>query len=77
MFCGSTKENMKRSGYTNAERAQCVIWISQGNGVTEFQRLFQSAYKGILHLYLRYGNCVKTIKKEDLIIIEGEMDARE
>ncbi len=36
---------MQRSGYTNAERAQCVIWISQGYGATDVQRLFQEAYR--------------------------------
>ena len=35
---------MSRSGYTDAERAQCVIWISEGYGATEVQRLFQNAY---------------------------------
>ncbi len=36
---------MQRSGYTNAERAQCVIWISQDYGATDDQRLFQEAYR--------------------------------
>ncbi len=31
----------------------------------------------ILQLDLRYGNGAKTIEKEDLIIIEGELDASE
>ncbi len=45
IFCGSRKENMQRSGYTNAERAQCVIWIFQGYGATDVQSLFQEAYR--------------------------------
>ena len=35
---------MQRS-YTDAERAQCVLWISQGHGGTDVQRLFRNAYE--------------------------------
>ena len=35
---------MSRSGYTDAERAQCVIWISEGYGATDVQRLFRNEY---------------------------------
>ena len=35
---------MQRSGYTNAERAQCVLWISEGYGATEVQSLFVDSY---------------------------------
>ncbi len=39
------RKNVQRSGYTNTERAQCVIWISQDYGATDVQGLFQEAYR--------------------------------
>ena len=36
---------MQRSGYTDAERAQCVLWVSTGYGATDVRRLFRNAYE--------------------------------
>ncbi len=68
---------MQRSGYTSAERAQCVIGFLKVKVRQTFQGCFKRHTEGILPLDLRYGNGAKTIKKEDLIVIEGEMDVRE
>ena len=33
------KAKMSRDGYTDRERAQCVLWIAEGYGKTALQRL--------------------------------------
>lgn len=35
---------MSRSGFTDAERASCVLWTSEGYGATAVQRLFVNLY---------------------------------
>ena len=68
---------MSRSGFTDAERARCVLWTSEGYGATAVQRLF-------VNLYNRHPPARSTIRlwREDyearvLIDTEEEMDAQE
>ena len=35
---------MPRHGFSSAEKAQCVLCISQGNGLTAVRRMFRSRY---------------------------------
>ena len=35
---------MSRNGFTDAERAQCVIWMTEGYGATAVERLFRDEY---------------------------------
>ena len=35
---------MSRNGFTDAERAQCVIWMTEGYEATAVQRLFRDEY---------------------------------
>ena len=35
---------MSRNGFNNAERAQCVIWMTEGYGATAVQRIFRDEY---------------------------------
>ncbi len=68
---------MQRSGYTNAERAQCNIWISPGYGATDIQSLFQEAYRRNPPARSTIRQWREDYQEKDPIIIEGEMDARE
>ncbi len=42
-FCAG-ENNMQRIYYTNAERAQCAVWVSKGYRATSSQRFFQYSY---------------------------------
>ena len=44
IFCVSRKENLRRKGCTNTERAYFVTWFPQGYAVTEFQSLLEEIY---------------------------------
>ncbi len=68
---------MQRSGYTNAERAQCVIWISQGYGATDVQRLFQEAYRRNPPARSTIRQWHEDYQERGSHNYRGEMDARE
>ena len=35
---------MSRNGFTDAQRARCVIWMAEGYGLTAIQRLLRDEY---------------------------------
>ena len=37
---------MPRTTYSDAQKAQCVMWASNGHGPTDIQRLHQTKYCG-------------------------------
>ena len=57
------KGKMSRNGYTDAEPAQCVLWIAEGYEKTEVQRLFMEKYEKFLQQGLGYENGTKHISQ--------------
>ena len=65
---------MSRSGFTDAERALCVIWMTYGYGETAVQRLFGVSTAEHLQLVLWLGYGEQTTNNEELLGLEEKMD---
>ncbi len=67
---------MQQSGFTNAERAQCVLWVSQSYREADVLSLSKILTERALQFAPQHDNGAMTTEQENRIIIEVGMDAQ-